>query len=40
MYAGCAPAKVDEVLALLRAELEELADGGIADEELAAAGAR
>jgi predicted Zn-dependent peptidase len=37
LYAGCAPAKVDEVLALLRAGLEDLAEHGVSDEELARA---
>ncbi|GIG37868.1 M16 family metallopeptidase [Cellulomonas pakistanensis] len=34
LYAGCAPAKIDEVTELLVAELERLADGGITDAEL------
>ena len=34
LYAGCAPGKVDEVVTLLRAGLEELAGGGISDDEL------
>ena len=34
VYAGCAPAKVDEVTALLVAEWERLADGGITPGEL------
>ncbi|WP_418277275.1 M16 family metallopeptidase [Isoptericola jiangsuensis] len=34
MYAGCAPARVDEVTALMVAELEQLADGGITTAEL------
>ena len=34
LYAGCAPGKVDQVLALMRAELERLAEGGISEEEL------
>jgi predicted Zn-dependent peptidase len=37
LYAGCAPAKVDDVLALMRAELERLAADGVGDEELARA---
>jgi predicted Zn-dependent peptidase len=37
LYAGCAPGKVDEVLTLLRAGLEELAERGLGDEELARA---
>ncbi|WP_427016978.1 M16 family metallopeptidase [Pseudarthrobacter sp. P1] len=37
MYAGCAPAKVGQVVSLLTAELEKLADGGITDVELAKA---
>jgi predicted Zn-dependent peptidase len=35
VYAGCAPSKVDEVLALTRAELAEVAAHGITDAELA-----
>ncbi|HEY0187115.1 MAG TPA: pitrilysin family protein [Cellulomonas sp.] len=34
LYAGCTPAKVDEVTDLLVAELERLADSGITDAEL------
>src|SRR5690606_35012412 len=34
LYAGCTPAKVDEVTALLVAELEKLADSGITASEL------
>ncbi|WP_402467835.1 M16 family metallopeptidase [Isoptericola aurantiacus] len=34
LYAGCTPARVDEVTALMVAELEQLADGGITDAEL------
>jgi predicted Zn-dependent peptidase len=34
IYAGCAPAKVDQVLALMRAELERLAESGISEDEL------
>jgi predicted Zn-dependent peptidase len=34
LYAGCAPAKVDQVTELLVSELERLADGGITDAEL------
>jgi predicted Zn-dependent peptidase len=37
LYAGCAPAKVDQVVTLLHAGLEELADGGLGDDELARA---
>ena len=37
LYAGCTPGKVDEVVTLLRAGLEELAGGGISDDELARA---
>lgn len=37
LYAGCAPAKVDDVLALMRAELEALAEDGVGEEELARA---
>jgi len=37
LYAGCAPAKVDQVLALLRAGLEDLAEHGLDDTELARA---
>ncbi len=33
VYAGCAPAKVDEVLALCRAEIADVADRGLSDEE-------
>jgi predicted Zn-dependent peptidase len=35
LYAGCAPGKVDDVLALLRSELERLASDGVGEEELA-----
>ncbi|MET4095604.1 pitrilysin family protein [Arthrobacter sp. UYCu712] len=34
MYAGCTPSKVRQVLELLGAELDNLAEGGISDEEL------
>jgi len=34
MYAGCTPSKVRQVLDLLGAELDKLADGGISDDEL------
>jgi predicted Zn-dependent peptidase len=34
LYAGCAPAKVDQVLSLMRAELERLAESGISEDEL------
>jgi predicted Zn-dependent peptidase len=34
LYAGCAPGKVDQVLALMRAELERLAESGISEDEL------
>ncbi len=34
MYAGCAPAKVGQVIGLLNAELEKLAADGITDDEL------
>ncbi len=34
VYAGCSPAKVDEVLELVRAELAAVAEHGITDEEL------
>ncbi|RMI09771.1 M16 family metallopeptidase [Cellulomonas triticagri] len=34
LYAGCAPAKIDEVTDLMVLELERLADGGITDAEL------
>ena len=37
LYAGCAPSKVDEVVRLLRAGLEELAADGVTAEELARA---
>jgi predicted Zn-dependent peptidase len=33
VYAGCAPGKVDEVLALCRAEIADVADGGLTDSE-------
>lgn len=35
VYAGCQPAKADEVLAIFRDELAKAIDGGITDEELA-----
>ncbi len=35
VYAGCAPGKADEVLALTREELSRVADHGITDEEIA-----
>jgi predicted Zn-dependent peptidase len=34
IYAGCAPGKVDEVLALARDELSRVAEHGITDEEI------
>ena len=34
VYAGCAPGKADEVLALAREELSRVADDGITDEEI------
>ncbi|BCT75746.1 putative zinc protease [Sinomonas cyclohexanicum] len=34
IYGGCAPAKVPQVLALMAAELEKLAEHGITEEEL------
>jgi predicted Zn-dependent peptidase len=34
VYAGCAPGKVDEVLALTRAELARVAEGGVTLEEI------
>jgi predicted Zn-dependent peptidase len=37
LYAGCAPGKVDEVITLLRAGLEDLAADGVSEEELARA---
>ena len=37
LYAGCAPAKVDEVITLMVAELRRLADGGLPADELARA---
>jgi predicted Zn-dependent peptidase len=37
LYAGCAPGKVDEVVILLRAGLDELAEHGVGEEELARA---
>ena len=33
VYAGCAPSKVDEVLALCRAEIADVAERGLSDEE-------
>jgi predicted Zn-dependent peptidase len=35
VYAGCAPGKVEEVLDLTRAALDDVGRGGITDEELA-----
>ncbi|WP_144794131.1 pitrilysin family protein [Kocuria palustris] len=35
MYAGCAPSRADEVLELMRAQLEQLAEHGPGDRELA-----
>jgi len=35
VYAGCAPGKVDEVLAIARDELSRVADSGVTDEEIA-----
>ena len=35
VYAGCAPGKVDEVLDLIRAELDAIAAGGVTPEEIA-----
>jgi predicted Zn-dependent peptidase len=35
VYAGCAPGKVDEVLALTRDELARVAEHGVSDEEVA-----
>ena len=35
VYAGCAPGKVDEVLALTRAELAKVAADGLGDNEVA-----
>jgi len=32
VYAGCAPARADEVLSLIRAELDAVAGGGLSDE--------
>ena len=37
VYAGCAPSKVDEVLAVCRAELDAVADKGVTDDEIARA---
>jgi predicted Zn-dependent peptidase len=37
LYAGCAPGKVDDVLALMRAGLERLATEDVAEDELARA---
>jgi predicted Zn-dependent peptidase len=34
LYAGCTPAKVDEVISLLVSELRRLAEGGVPEEEL------
>ncbi|MDQ1622416.1 MAG: hypothetical protein QOH19_834, partial [Actinomycetota bacterium] len=34
MYAGCTPSKVRQVIDLLGAELDNLAEGGISEEEL------
>jgi predicted Zn-dependent peptidase len=34
LYAGCTPAKVDEVISLLVSELRRLASGGVPEEEL------
>jgi predicted Zn-dependent peptidase len=34
LYAGCTPGKVDQVLDLMRAELERLAESGITENEL------
>ena len=34
LYAGCTPAKVDQVIDLMRAELERLAEDGITEGEL------
>ena len=34
MYAGCSPDKVDEVEAIMRAQLEDLAAGGPTEEEM------
>jgi len=34
IYAGCAPAKVDEVLELVRTELASVARSGLSDEEV------
>jgi predicted Zn-dependent peptidase len=34
IYAGCAPAKVDEVLAVCREQLEQVAGKGVTDEEI------
>ncbi|GMA26453.1 hypothetical protein GCM10025864_42120 [Luteimicrobium album] len=34
LYAGCAPAKVDQVTKILGEELDRFADGGITDAEL------
>jgi predicted Zn-dependent peptidase len=37
LYAGCAPAKVEQVVTLLHAGLDQLAEHGVADDELARA---
>lgn len=34
VYAGCQPAKVEEVLAICRGELENVAENGLAEEEI------
>jgi predicted Zn-dependent peptidase len=34
VYAGCSPSKVGEVLDLVRAELADVADNGVTDEEV------
>jgi len=34
VYAGCAPSKVDEVLGLIRAEIDTVAQSGVSDEEV------
>ncbi len=37
LYAGCAPAKVEQVVTLLHAGLDQLAEHGVSDDELARA---
>ncbi|MDK6689835.1 insulinase family protein, partial [Aerococcus urinae] len=37
MYAGCQPGKVDEVRKVMLGELEDMAQGGVREEEIALA---